>query len=62
MFNLVSGIALLLASAMAGLLWDQLGPSAAFFAGMGFGALALAGVLWRAAIERRASKPQPVQG
>ncbi|MFN9726544.1 MFS transporter [Acidovorax sp.] len=62
MFNLVSGIALLLASGMAGLLWDQLGPSAAFFAGMGFGALALAGVLWRAAIERRASKPQPVQG
>jgi MFS family permease len=32
-FNLVSGIALLLASAIAGLLWDRIGPSAPFWAG-----------------------------
>ena len=32
-FNLVSGVALLLASAIAGFLWDQVGPSAPFWAG-----------------------------
>ncbi len=62
MFNLVSGVALLLASGMAGLLWDQLGPRATFAAAMGFGALALAGVLWRAGRERQAPKPEPRQG
>jgi MFS family permease len=40
-FNLVSGVALLLASAIAGLLWDRLGASFTFFAGAGFSALAL---------------------
>ena len=32
-FNLGSGVALLLASALAGLLWDQCGPPATFVAG-----------------------------
>ena len=32
-FNLVSGIALLLASAIAGILWDRISPSAPFWAG-----------------------------
>jgi MFS family permease len=40
-FNLVSGIALLIASAVAGLLWDQVGASATFYAGAGFCVLAL---------------------
>ncbi|HTT10359.1 MAG TPA: MFS transporter [Burkholderiaceae bacterium] len=40
-FNLVSGIALLVASAVAGLLWDRLGASFTFAAGAGFGVLAL---------------------
>ena len=43
MFNLVSGIALLLASAIAGWLWDQYGAPAPFIASAGFAALALAG-------------------
>ncbi|HEY1606427.1 MAG TPA: MFS transporter [Allosphingosinicella sp.] len=41
LFNLASGLALLLASLLAGLLWDKAGPSATFLAGAGFAALAL---------------------
>jgi MFS family permease len=41
MFNLVTGIALLLASVIAGLLWDRFGADATFFAGAGFAAVAL---------------------
>jgi MFS family permease len=37
-FNLVSGIALLIASALAGLLWDQWGARSTFVAGAIFGA------------------------
>jgi len=40
-YNLVSGVALLLASAVAGLIWDQFGPSFTFFAGVGFATAAL---------------------
>jgi len=47
-FNLVSGIALLSASAAAGLLWDRLGAPYTFYAGAAFAALALAGLLLRA--------------
>ncbi len=41
LFNLVSGVAMLLASALAGLLWDQLGASFTFLAGGAFCILAL---------------------
>jgi MFS family permease len=41
LFNLASGIALLLASLLAGLLWDRAGPQATFLAGGGFATLAL---------------------
>jgi MFS family permease len=40
-FNLVSGAALLLASAIAGWLWDRHGAAATFYAGAAFCALAL---------------------
>lgn len=40
-FNLVSGIAMLIASAVAGLLWDQYGAAATFYAGAGFCLLTL---------------------
>ncbi|MEJ8855914.1 MFS transporter [Variovorax robiniae] len=46
-FNLVSGLAMLVASMIAGLLWDQLGASATFHAGAAFCALALVGLGWR---------------
>ena len=44
-FNLVSGVAMLVASGVAGLLWDSLGAAATFLAGAGFCLLALLG-LW----------------
>ncbi|MGE0312234.1 MAG: MFS transporter [Lautropia sp.] len=47
-FNLVSGIAMLVASAIAGLLWDRLGASATFLAGAAFCVVALAGLAWLA--------------
>ncbi len=40
-FNFVSGIALLLASLIAGALWQMIGPAATFFAGAGFTAIGL---------------------
>jgi MFS family permease len=40
-FNLMSGIAMLIASVLAGLLWDQLGASVTFYAGAVFSALAI---------------------
>ena len=42
LFNLLSGIALLLASIIAGLLWDVIGPSGTFLAGALITAVALA--------------------
>jgi MFS family permease len=39
-FNLASGIAMLIASVLAGLLWDTLGAGATFYAGAAFSALA----------------------
>ena len=47
-FNLMSGVALLASSAIAGLLWDRLGASWTFYAGAGFSLLALLGLCWRA--------------
>lgn len=50
MFNLVGGLALLVASILAGGLWDAFGPMATFLAGAGFTALALVGLVlvrWR---------------
>ena len=48
-FNLASGVAMLLASGLAGALWDSLGAPATFLAGAAFSALALAALLLRAA-------------
>ena len=44
-FNLLSGLALLAASVIAGALWSQFGPVAAFTAGAAFSALSLLGFL-----------------
>jgi MFS family permease len=40
LFYLASGVAMLLASAIAGVLWQEIGPSATFIAGAGFVGLA----------------------
>ncbi|HEY5596978.1 MAG TPA: MFS transporter [Candidatus Bipolaricaulota bacterium] len=44
-FNLVSGVALLLASVVAGTLWQLIGPSATFIAGGVFAVVAAIGIL-----------------
>jgi MFS family permease len=44
-FHMISGVALLAASVLAGLLWSAYGAGATFFAGAAFCALALAGLL-----------------
>ena len=46
-FNLVSGVAMLLSSVLAGALWDTWGSSATFLAGAGFCALTLLGLASR---------------
>lgn len=45
LFHLVSGAALLLASLLAGLLWDAFGSSATFLCGAGLAAVALVGLV-----------------
>ena len=58
LFNLTSGLTLLAASVLAGLLWDGAGPGATFLAGAGFAVLA--GVLLivlRGALARQVSPP-----
>ena len=46
-FNLVSGIAMLIPSVLAGLLWDELGSATTFYAGAAFSVLALALLMLR---------------
>ena len=46
-FNLVSGLAMLVASGLAGLLWDRLGASSTFWAGAAFSVAALGSLAWR---------------
>ena len=45
-FNLMSGLAMLLSSVIAGLLWDKLGASFTFYAGAIFCVIALLGLAW----------------
>jgi len=54
-FNLVSGIALLIASVLAGLLWQYGGPALTFYAGAGFCVVTLTG------LALRPSKDRPTQ-
>jgi len=50
-FNLVSGVAMLVASVVAGLLWDRLGASTTFYAGAGFCLVALVGLAGRSVLQ-----------
>lgn len=47
-FNLVTGVVLLVANGLAGALWAELGPAVTFWAGAGFAAVGLAAFLPRA--------------
>ncbi len=52
-FNLMSGLAMLLASVLAGLLWDRFGAAFTFYAGAIFCLTALIGLVWQPACDRR---------
>lgn len=56
-FNLVSGLGLLVASGVAGALWDAFGPSHAFAVGAGLALLAMASVLLQR-VPPRGARPQ----
>ena len=58
-FNLSTGLALLAASVVAGVLWDFVGSSATFLAGAAFGGLALIGLRLIGLRTRRLSVPRP---
>ena len=51
-FSLVSGLAMLLASVLAGLFWDRLGASSTFYLGATFCVLALLGLAWQPGIRK----------
>ncbi|MFG1464549.1 hypothetical protein V5F77_16805 [Xanthobacter sp. DSM 24535] len=56
MFNFAGGIAMLIASVIAGGLWDAYGPAATFLAGAGFTMVALLALV----LSRRwIGKPSP---
>ncbi len=55
-FNLVSGTAMLMASAIAGLLWDRFGASFTFYAAACFAILSLIGIVLKARRQRRLSE------
>ena len=57
MFNLVTGIALLAASVIAGGLWDRVGPQGTFLAGAAFAVLTLIGLI---ALRTRLASPERV--
>ena len=56
-FNLLSGLALLASSVIAGVLWDAKGSAFTFYAGAGFAALTLLGMALRPAPERHPAQP-----
>lgn len=47
MFNLITGVAALASSVIAGALWDAAGPAGTFLAGAAFAALSIAALLWQ---------------
>jgi len=51
-FNLVSGVGMLIASVLAGIIWDQMGAQMTFLTGIGFCVLALVVLSMRPADER----------
>jgi len=57
LFNLASGLALLVGSVLAGLLWDGYGPAATFLAGGGFAIVTLLALVWV-----KPGEPQHEQG
>jgi MFS family permease len=56
-FHLMSGVALLAASVLAGWLWSEHGAGATFYAGAAFTATALAGLVTYLHVSRTRTRP-----
>ncbi len=56
-FNLLSGVAMLVSSAVAGVLWDAFGSATTFYVGAGFAALTLLGIALQPPPERPLGRP-----
>lgn len=56
-FNLMSGIAMLVSSVVAGLLWDRFGSSFTFMAGAAFAAITLLGIMLQPVTARQRRGP-----
>ena len=54
LFNLVSGVLMLVASVVAGALWDRIGPAATFYASASFAMLGVAGLLLQIGVTSKA--------
>ncbi|MFS8043957.1 MFS transporter [Xanthobacter sp. AM33] len=61
LFNLATGVAMLVASVVAGVLWERIGSAATFAAGAGFAVLA-ALLVTVSALTRRAGRDDPSPG
>jgi len=56
-FNLLSGVAMLVSSAVAGVLWDAFGSATTFYVGAGFAALTLLGIALQPPPRRPLGRP-----
>ncbi len=56
-FNLLSGVAMLVSSVIAGLFWDTLGSAFTFYVGAGFATLTLIGIALHSAAGRHGARP-----
>jgi len=60
-FNLMSGLAMLVASVLAGLLWDRFGASFTFYAGVVFCVLAALALVWKPVVAGKTNENQKLQ-
>jgi MFS family permease len=60
LFGLIAGLATLIASVLAGLLWDRIGAGATFLAGAAFAAIALFAFLLRAGDAGKSGGGRPI--
>jgi MFS family permease len=58
LFNLLGGVAMLIASALAGVLWHYLGSALTFHVGAGIAGLTLAGIFWTMPLSRATQDAQ----
>lgn len=61
-YHVVTGVALLASSLLAGLLWETVGAAATFLAGAAFACVTMIGVLWSSMRRQRGGDDSPPEG